>query len=311
MALRIIYAGTPSFAVPALDALAVRADVEIVAVYTQPDRPAGRGQRLTPSPVKERALALGLPVRQPETLKAAEAQAELAQCAADLMVVAAYGLILPQAVLDAPCLGCVNIHASLLPRWRGAAPIARAIEAGDAQTGITIMKMAAGLDTGDMLLTRSMPIQPDDTAASLHDRLAVQGAEALCAALPGIRDGSLVGVPQDDALATYAAKLTKAEARIDWRESAALIVRRVRAFNPAPVAFMQWQGEPIKVWQAEEADARPGARPGTVVAVDKRGFVVATAEGGVRVLVCQKAGGKRIAAADFARQGEWLGVQFD
>lgn len=310
MSLRVIYAGTPQFAVPALDALAARSDVEVVAVYTQPDRPAGRGQRLMASPVKARALALGVPVLQPLTLKDAAAQAELAALAADLMVVAAYGLILPQAVLDAPRLGCVNIHASLLPRWRGAAPIARAIEAGDEHTGITLMKMALGLDTGDMLLTRVMPILPDDTAASLHDRLAEQGAEALCAALPGIADGSLAGVPQDDALATYAAKLSKAEARIDWREAAALIARRVRAFNPAPVAYTEWQGELLKIWSAEESNAPP-APPGTVVSVDKSGFVVATGQGGLRVLSCQKAGGKQILAADFARQSELLGAQFD
>ncbi len=310
MSLRVIYAGTPQFAVPALDALAAMPAVEIVAVYTQPDRPAGRGQRLTASPVKERALALGLPVLQPLTLKDPATQAELAGVAADLMVVAAYGLILPQAVLDAPRLGCVNIHASLLPRWRGAAPIARAIEAGDTETGVTIMKMALGLDTGDMLLTRTMPILPDDTAARLQERLAEQGAEALSEALPGIVDGSLCGVPQDEAFATYAAKLSKAEARIDWRESAALIARRVRAFNPAPVAFTHWQGELLKIWQAEEANA-PAAAPGTIVSVDQRGFVVATAAGGLRVLACQRAGGKRIAAADFARQSNVVGSQFD
>lgn len=310
MSLRVIYAGTPQFAVPSLDALAVMPEVEIVAVYTQPDRPAGRGQKLAASPVKERALALGVPVEQPLSLRDPSAQARLAGYAPDLMVVAAYGLILPQTVLDAPRLGCVNVHASLLPRWRGAAPIARAIEAGDTETGITIMKMALGLDTGDMLLTRAMPIQPDDTAASLHDRLAALGAEALCAALPGLVAGELPGVPQDDALATYAAKLSKAEAQIDWRESADLIVRRVRAFNPAPVAFALWQGEPLKIWQAERVSAPPAA-PGTVVAVDKSGFVVAAVEGAVRVIACQKAGGKRIAAADFARQADLLGARFD
>ncbi len=310
MSVRVIYAGTPQFAVPSLDALAALPDVEIVAVYTQPDRPAGRGQKLAASPVKERALALGVPVEQPLTLRDAAAQAQLAAYAPDVMVVAAYGLILPQVVLDAPRLGCVNVHASLLPRWRGAAPIARAIEAGDAETGITIMKMALGLDTGDMLLTRALPIQPDDTAASLHDRLAALGAEALCAALPGLVAGELSGVPQDDAAATYAAKLSKAEAQIDWRESADLIARRVRAFNPAPVAFTLWQAEPLKIWQAEPV-AAPSAAPGTVVAVDKSGFVVAAAEGGVRVIACQKAGGKRIAAADFARQANVLGAKFD
>ena len=310
MSLRVVYAGTPQFAVPSLDALSALPEVEIVAVYTQPDRPAGRGQKLTASPVKERALALGVPVEQPLTLRDPSAQAHLAAYAPDLMVVAAYGLILPQAVLDAPRLGCVNVHASLLPRWRGAAPIARAIEAGDTETGITIMQMALGLDTGDMLLTRTLPIEPDDTAASLHDRLAVLGAEALGAAIPGLMSGELRGVPQNDATATYAAKLSKAEAHIDWRESADLIARRVRAFNPAPVAFTLWRGEPLKIWQAKPV-AAPSAEPGTVVAVDKTGFVVAAAEGAVRVTACQKAGGKRIAAADFARQVDLLGARFD
>ncbi|ACX96902.1 methionyl-tRNA formyltransferase [Halothiobacillus neapolitanus] len=311
MTVRIIYAGTPFFAVPALQALAADDSVELVAVYTQPDRPSGRGQKLTPSPVKEAALALGIPVEQPLTLRDESAQTALAGYRPDLMVVAAYGLILPVPVLKTPRLGAINIHASLLPRWRGAAPIARAIEAGDPVTGITIMQMAQGLDTGDMLHKVELAIRPTDTAATLHDRLAELGAQALMAALPGIVAGSITPEPQDDTQACYAAKLNKAEGRLDWREPADLLARRVRAFDPWPVAYTEFKSAPLRIWSAEVEPSSPQAQPGTVVTVDASGFVVSTVAGGLRVLACQQAGGKRISAADFARNHQLLGACFD
>jgi methionyl-tRNA formyltransferase len=308
MKIRVIYAGTPQFAVPALQALAQDDAVEVVAVYTQPDRPAGRGQKLAPSPVKATALALGIDVLQPQTLRDAEAQRVLAAFEPDVMIVAAYGLILPVPVLAMPRLGAINIHASLLPRWRGAAPIARAIEAGDEQTGITIMQMAQGLDTGDMLYKVAEPISPLDTAATLHDRLADLGAKALMTALPGIMAGTLVPEVQDDALTSYAAKLAKPEGLLDWCESADVLARRVRAFDPWPVAFTLFHGEALRIWSARVEHDSPSARPGMVVATDADGFVVATRAGGLRVLACQQAGGKRISAADFARHHHLLGI---
>lgn len=311
MTLRVIYAGTPEFAVPALRALASDPTIELVAVYTQPDRPSGRGQKLTPSPVKAVALELGLPVEQPITLRDESAQQTLAAYRPDLMVVAAYGLILPVAVLETPRLGAVNIHASLLPRWRGAAPIARAIEAGDTETGITIMQMAQGLDTGDMLLKRVEPILPEDTAATLHDRLSQLGGEALMAALPGIVAGTLPAEVQNDDEACYAAKLAKAEGLIDWREPAEVLVRRIRAFDPWPAAYTELAGAMLKIWSAACEDMSEGsaAEPGTVIAVDAAGFVVRTGAGALRVRTCQQAGGKRIAAADFARNRPLMGVR--
>ncbi|WP_298218437.1 methionyl-tRNA formyltransferase [Halothiobacillus sp.] len=311
MTVRILYAGTPLFAVPALQALAGDDSVEVLAVYTQPDRPSGRGQKLTQSPVKEAALALGIPVEQPPSLRDESAQAVLAGYRPDLMVVAAYGLILPVPVLETPRLGAINIHASLLPRWRGAAPIARAIEAGDRQTGITIMQMAQGLDTGDMLYKVALAIEPTDTAATLHDRLAELGAQALMTALPGIVVGAMTPEPQDDTQACYAAKLSKLEGRLDWREPADLLARRVRAFDPWPVAYTEFKSASLRIWSAEVEPDCPQARPGSVVGVDASGFVIATAEGGLRVLTCQQAGGKRICAADFARNHQLLGTCFD
>lgn len=310
MSIRVIYAGTPQFAVPALQALAKDDSVELVAVYTQPDRPAGRGQKLMPSPVKETALALGVPVEQPPTLRDAAAQQVLAAFKPDVMIVAAYGLILPVPVLAIPRLGAINIHASLLPRWRGAAPIARAIEAGDTQTGITIMQMAQGLDTGDMLYQLAEPIFEADTAATLHDRLADLGAVALMTALPKIIAATLVPEVQDDALACYAAKLAKPEGLLDWREAADVLARRVRAFDPWPVAFTLFKGEALRIWSACVEPQSPSATLGTVVATDAMGFVVATSAGGLRVLACQQAGGKRISAADFARHHHLLGTSF-
>ncbi|MFP4295146.1 MAG: methionyl-tRNA formyltransferase [Halothiobacillaceae bacterium] len=309
MTLRIVYAGTPEFAVPALSAI-IGAGHEVCAVYTQPDRPAGRGKKLTPSPVKRRALELGLPVYQPEHFKEADTREELAALAPDLMVVAAYGLLLPQAVLDTPRLGCVNIHASLLPRWRGAAPIQRAIEAGDADTGITIMQMDAGLDTGDMLLKRITPIHEQDTAASLHDRLAEQGAEALLAALPGIEAGTLQGQRQNDGEACYARKLVKSEARIDWTAPAELLARRVRAFNPWPVAQTSLGSDTIRVWAASALSGDANRSPGEVIQANGEGILVACGEGMLLIRSLQRPGGKPVTAREFLNAHDLTGARF-
>jgi methionyl-tRNA formyltransferase len=296
---RLIFAGTPPFAAAALDALA-DAGHDIGLVLTQPDRPAGRGMKLTPSAVKQAALARGLPVYQPTSLRMPEAQAELRVIDADVMVVAAYGLILPQAVLDLPRLGCLNIHASLLPRWRGAAPIQRAILAGDTETGITIMQMDAGLDTGAMLSTTVVPIGDGDTAASLHDALAAAGAAAIVDALARYPD--LVPQGQDDRQATYAAKLSKDEARLDWSCPADALARAVRAFNPAPGAWTLLDGAPLKIWSAQ-AVAGPGAQaaaePGEVLRAEAEQLVVACGDGALALGEVQPAGGKRMSAAAF------------
>ena len=299
--LRIVFAGTPDFAVPPLDALHA-AGHELVAVYTQPDRPAGRGQALTASPVKRRALELGLVVEQPPSLKSAEAVVRLREHGADLMVVVAYGLILPQAILDVPRLGCWNIHASLLPRWRGAAPIQRAILAGDESTGITIMQMDAGLDTGPMLLLRSTPIGPRESGGELHDRLALIGAEAIVAAIGAWQSGALTARPQPADGATYAAKIRKEEARIDWTQPAVAIDRQVRAFNPWPVAETSWEGRQLRVWQAEPvppAEANVDAAPGTVLESGAGRIVVATGGGTLRLTQVQLAGRRAMTAAEF------------
>ena len=292
--MRLIFAGTPPFAAAALEALA-DAGHDIVCVLTQPDRPAGRGMKLTPSAVKAAAQARGLPVAQPASLKSPEAQAELAALQPDVMVVAAYGLILPQAVLDIPRRGCLNIHASLLPRWRGAAPIQRALLAGDVQTGITIMQMDAGLDTGAMLTKTVVPIRETDTAGSLHDALAAAGAQAIVAALSGL-DG-LTPERQDAALATYAAKLGKEEAQLDWTQPAATLARAVRAYNPVPGAWTLLDGAPLKIWAAE-ATAGAGL-PGTVLRADAEGLVVAAGDGALALREIQPAGSKRMPAAAF------------
>jgi methionyl-tRNA formyltransferase len=305
--LDIVFAGTPDFAVPSLQAL-ISGGQRIRAVYTQPDRPAGRGRRLAASPVKRLAVEHGLEVRQPESFKPEQAKAALQALNADLMVVAAYGLLLPRAVLEAPRLGCVNVHASLLPRWRGAAPIQRAILAGDAQTGVTIMQMEAGLDTGPMLLKRSCPIGPRDTAGDIHDRLAALGAEALAEALPGIADDSLRAEPQDEALATYAAKLTKDEARIDWTAPAEQIDRQVRAFNPWPVAYTQWDGRALRIWRAEPLAASSPASPGTVIACSREGVDVAAGRGALRVLELQAPGKRAMAAGEFLNAHDLAGA---
>jgi len=291
---RIIFAGTPPFAAAALNALA-DAGHEIALVLTQPDRPAGRGMKLTPSAVKQAAQARGLPVYQPTSLKTADAQADLRAADADVMVVAAYGLILPQAVLDLPRFGCLNIHASLLPRWRGAAPIQRAILAGDPETGITIMQMDAGLDTGAMLSKTAMPIRDSDTAASLHDALAAAGATAIVEALVNV--STRVPVAQDDTQATYAAKLSKEEAQLDWSRPADALARAVRAYNPAPGAWTLLDGVPLKIWSAQACSG--AGTPGEVLRAEADQLVIACGTGALALLEVQPAGSKRMAAAAF------------
>lgn len=293
--MRIVFAGTPEFAAEHLKAL-LDSPYEVVAVYTQPDRPAGRGQKLMPSPVKQLAVAHDIPVFQPPTLRNADAQAELAALEPDLMVVVAYGLILPQAVLDIPRLGCINSHASLLPRWRGAAPIQRAVEAGDAESGVTVMRMEAGLDTGPMLLKVITPIGAEDTGGSLHDRLASMGPGAVVQAIAGLADGSLQGEVQDDALATYAHKLNKDEARIDWSRPAVELERLVRAFNPWPVCHSTLDGESVKVLAAQLSTGQ-GA-PGEILSASKDGLVVACGEGALSLTRLQLPGGKALAFSD-------------
>lgn len=298
--LRIVFAGTPEFAAVHLQAL-LDAGLAPVAVYTQPDRPAGRGQKLMASPVKQLAVAHGIPVHQPATLRDAAAQAELAALVPDLLVVVAYGLILPQAVLDIPKLGCINSHASLLPRWRGAAPIQRAVQAGDAESGVTVMQMEAGLDTGPMLLKVTTPIADDDTGGSLHDRLATLGAAAVVEAIPQLAAGTLHGEVQDDALATYAHKLNKDEARLDWSRPAAELERLVRAFNPWPVCHTSLGAAALKVYAAELVEEGQGegqGAPGTILAASRDGLTVACGAGALRLTRLQLPGGKPLDFAD-------------
>lgn len=290
--MKIIYAGTPAFAAAALTVL-LDAGHEVVHVLTQPDRPAGRGLKPQASAVKQLALARQLPLSQPPTLKDAAVLAQLAALQAEVMVVAAYGLMIPESLLQLPPRGCLNIHASLLPRWRGAAPIQRAILAGDRETGITIMQMDAGLDTGAKLMTQTVTIAADDTAQTLHDKLAVIGAQLLLRTLQEQPQPE----PQDPANATYAAKISKAEAHIDWTRPAIEIDRQIRAFNPVPGAYTTWNGQALKIWRAEAAEA--SAAPGTVVQADNNGVVVATGAGAIRLLELQRAGGKRLAPRQF------------
>jgi methionyl-tRNA formyltransferase len=305
--MRLLFAGTPEFAAVALRALHA-AGHEIALVLTQPDRRAGRGLKSAPSPVKQLALELGLTVQQPPTLKSADVLATLTAESPDVMVVAAYGLILPREVLAIPRLYCLNIHASLLPRWRGAAPIQRAILAGDSETGISVMQMDEGLDTGPVMLRSALPITPQDTAGTLHDRLAALGASLILEALASPPPAQ----PQDAARATYAAKIDKREARIAWQESAAITARVVRAFNPAPGANTTLRGQPLKIWAATELEGT-GGEPGTVRAVDANGIVVACGAGALRLTELQRAGGKRVCAAAFlagcpVESGERLGI---
>lgn len=295
--MRVIFAGTPDFAVPTLEALIANGHT-VVAVYCQPDRPAGRGRKLNTSPVKQSALSLGLPIFQPTTL-GNEADA-IDQLQADAMVVVAYGLILPPEVLARPRLGCLNVHASLLPRWRGAAPIQRAIAAGDRQTGITIMQMDEGLDTGDMLSQVATDILDSDTGGSLHDRLAGLGAQALVDTLARLETGDITATAQDDRAAIYASKLTKNEGALNWQQEAITLARQIRAFDPWPGCRCQWQGETLRILQARtEAVDLGDAAPGTVVAADEGGIAVATASGKLVLTQIQLAGGKPLSARDF------------
>ena len=297
--MKVIFAGTPDFAAAALKAIAA-AGFEIPLVLTQPDRPKGRGMQLTPSPVKQAALELGLRVAQPEKLRNnAEALQMLKEVEADVMVVAAYGLILPQDVLDTPKHGCLNIHASLLPRWRGAAPIQRAIEAGDAETGVCIMQMDIGLDTGDVVREHRYAIQPTDTANEVHDALMNLGAVAIVAYLQQLKaEGRLKSVKQPEEGVTYAQKLSKEEARIDWNESAAVIERKIRAFNPVPAAWVEYQGKPMKIWRAEVV-AQQG-RAGEVLSCSSDGLIIACGENALKITELQPSGSKRMDIAAFA-----------
>lgn len=303
MSLKIVFAGTPEFAATALQALLsaqTSHHFKLVAVYSQPDRPAGRGQKLSASPVKQLALTHGLPVYQPLNFKASTAdglaaQAELVALQPDLLIVAAYGLILPQAVLDMPRLGCLNIHASILPRWRGAAPIHRALLAGDSETGITIMQMNAGLDTGDMLRIVRTPILATDTSGRLHDRLAVLGGEAMLATLANLTADQAAAIKQDESQVSYAHKLSKAEGQIDWSQSAAVIDRQIRGLQPWPVAFCQHMGQTLRVWSAELIEGFSEQTAGTIIAVDKHGVTVICGDGQLlRLTSLQWAGGKAL-----------------
>ncbi|HEY8354670.1 MAG TPA: methionyl-tRNA formyltransferase [Methylophilaceae bacterium] len=296
--MKIIFAGTPDFAVPALQAL-IDAGHQVSLVLTQPDRPSGRGMKLKPSPVKQCALANGIEVFQPETLKDADVQARIAAEQADVMIVAAYGLIIPTAVLEMPRYGCYNIHASLLPRWRGAAPIQRALLAGDSETGVTIMEVVPALDAGAMVSKGMLPITERDTAQTLHDALAVIGARLMVEAMERLaRDGGLPATPQDEALVTYAHKLDKAEAVMDWQRSATELSRQVRAFNPFPVAQTVLDGETCRIWMATALAG--SAEPGVIVDISD-GIVVGCGEGLLRIEELQMPGGKRLSAADFLR----------
>ncbi|HAT5005958.1 methionyl-tRNA formyltransferase [Serratia marcescens] len=304
--LRIIFAGTPDFAARHLDAL-LSSEHQIVGVFTQPDRPAGRGNKLTPSPVKVLAEQHQLPVFQPKSLRPEENQRLVADLNADVMVVVAYGLILPQAVLDMPRLGCINVHGSLLPRWRGAAPIQRSLWAGDSETGVTIMQMDAGLDTGDMMHKIACPIESNDTSASLYGKLAQLGPQGMLTTLRQMADGSATREVQDEALVTYAEKLSKEEARLDWNLSAAQLERCIRAFNPWPISYFTIDDQPVKVWQASVLAQSANAEPGTVVHADKHGIQVATADSILNLIQLQPAGKKPMSAQDLLNsRREWF-----
>jgi len=304
--LRIIFAGTPDFAARHLDAL-LSSGHKVVGVFTQPDRPAGRGKKLMPSPVKVLGEEHGLPIFQPASLRPQENQQLVADLNADVMVVVAYGLILPKAVLNMPRLGCVNVHGSLLPRWRGAAPIQRSLWAGDAETGVTIMKMDVGLDTGDMLFKLACPITNEDTSATLYDKLADLGPQGLIETLQQLADNTATPEVQDEALVTYAEKLSKEEAQLDWSLSAAQLERCIRAFNPWPMSWMMIDDQPVKVWKASVIDGDTSEEPGTIIEVSKQGIQVATAKGILNLESLQPAGKKAMSAQDLLNsRREWF-----
>ncbi|EKM21394.1 methionyl-tRNA formyltransferase [Vibrio sp. HENC-03] len=306
--LRIVFAGTPDFAARHLAAL-LSSEHEVIAVYTQPDRPAGRGKKLTASPVKTIALEHDIPVYQPENFKSDEAKQQLADLNADIMVVVAYGLLLPQVVLDTPKLGCINVHGSILPRWRGAAPIQRSIWAGDAETGVTIMQMDIGLDTGDMLKIATLPIEASDTSASMYEKLAGLGPDALIDCLADIATGKAEPVKQDDELANYAKKLSKEEARINWNDDAAHIERCVRAFNPWPMSHFEAAENSIKVWQSRVAEQTSDKPAGTIVQADKTGIYVATGNGTLVLEQLQVPGKKAMSVQDILNsRASWFEV---
>lgn len=304
--LKIIFAGTPDFAAKHLQAL-LDSQHQIIAVFTQPDKPAGRGNKLTTSPVKQLALEHNLNLYQPKTLKDPEIQQTIANLKPDIMIVVAYGLILPQAILDIPKFGCLNVHGSLLPRWRGAAPIQRACWAGDSETGITIMQMDAGLDTGDMLFKTACPINPDDTSVSLYNKLAQLGPNVLLQTLALIIDGKAKPEKQDPSQATYAEKLSKQEAKLNWNLSATQLERCIRAFNPWPVSYFEVEGQPIKVWQANVITLNSNKTPGTILQADKKGIQIATSEGILNITQLQPAGKKPMSVQDILNsRKEWF-----
>ncbi len=306
--LRIVFAGTPDFAARHLAAL-LSSEHEVVAVYTQPDRPAGRGKKLTASPVKNIALENNIPVYQPENFKSDEAKQELAELNADIMVVVAYGLLLPQVVLDTPRLVCINVHGSILPRWRGAAPIQRSIWAGDKETGVTIMQMDIGLDTGDMLSIATLPIEATDTSASMYEKLAGLGPDALVECLADIASSKAVAEKQDDELANYAKKLSKEEARINWSDEAAHIERCVRAFNPWPMSHFEAAENSIKVWQSRVAEQTSDKPAGTILQADKTGIYVATGQGVLVLEQLQVPGKKAMSVQDILNsRASWFEV---
>ncbi|WP_105173018.1 methionyl-tRNA formyltransferase [Pseudoalteromonas sp. T1lg24] len=304
--LKIVFAGTPDFAAQHLDAL-IKSHHDVIAVYSQPDRPAGRGKKLKASEVKQLALTHDIPVYQPENFKSDDAKQQLADLNADIMVVVAYGLLLPKAVLETPKLGCINVHGSILPRWRGAAPIQRAIWAGDAETGVTIMQMDEGLDTGDMISIATCPIEAADTSASLYSKLAELGPTALIDTLATIADGTATPEKQNDELANYAKKLSKEEANIDWHMPAQQIERNIRAFNPWPICFTQMQGNTVKIYAAELVENT--GNPGEILAADKTGITVATTEGALKITQLQPQGKKPMSAQDFLNgRADWVAV---
>jgi methionyl-tRNA formyltransferase len=306
---RVLFAGTPDFALASLRALC-DSGVTPLAVFTQPDRPAGRGRKLKASPVKEFALSKKIAVHQPETLKDTDVVKEISGLKADLMIVAAYGLILPQAILDLPKHGCLNVHASLLPRWRGAAPIQAAILAGDEETGISLMQMTAGLDSGPVFAQQSVRIGDTESAGELLDRLALLGGEMLCEQLPDILDGKLEAEPQDENSVTYAGKIRKSDAAMNWRKSATELLREVRAYKPVPGAFFDFDGEQIKCWAAEIADGQSGT-VGTVISAGRDGIDVVCGDGVLRMLELQRPGRGRISAGEFTDQTSIMGRRLD